>query len=314
MVDFAYLYRGLCGLSRAHRANSMAGHLGAAVVAGYLYGEDNADLAPDVGEAVGGYLDRLVAGEEPIWFDPDKTGITVSEMFAPWEPEEGDPAPVGDIAAALSGNIGEFRQSGHNVIFASLALRALSDHPRHATPAVVGGICRLIEGFDSSGGGRAYFGEERGWIEAADIPVDDSFPTYDTLEGMAALLLDELPDSPEDRRRGVGGPQHVVNHAAALIDLTAHGYGDLARQGFAAQRRHVQLWRALPKLTDELGPIVKAPLPPTDAEFWRTAEAKNESASLTHRIKTLYGFGRLMTVVEDAAAVRDATDKLQYLI
>ena len=44
MTDFKYLYLGLCGLARAHRANPMAGHLGAAVVAGYFFGEDNPDL------------------------------------------------------------------------------------------------------------------------------------------------------------------------------------------------------------------------------------------------------------------------------
>ena len=34
MVSFEYLYRGLCGMANAPRANSMAGHLGAAVIAG----------------------------------------------------------------------------------------------------------------------------------------------------------------------------------------------------------------------------------------------------------------------------------------
>ena len=48
MVDFEYLYKGLCGLARAYRANPMAGHLGAAVVAGYFFGEDQHDLPDEV--------------------------------------------------------------------------------------------------------------------------------------------------------------------------------------------------------------------------------------------------------------------------
>ena len=44
MVDFKYLYNGLCGLARAHTANAMAGHLGAAVVAGYFVGEELPEL------------------------------------------------------------------------------------------------------------------------------------------------------------------------------------------------------------------------------------------------------------------------------
>ena len=52
MVDFGYLYKGLCGLARAHRANAMAGHLGAAVVAGYLLGEDYGDLPREVDRGI----------------------------------------------------------------------------------------------------------------------------------------------------------------------------------------------------------------------------------------------------------------------
>ena len=44
MVDFDYLSKGLCALARAHRANTMAGHLGAAVVAGYFFGEEHHEL------------------------------------------------------------------------------------------------------------------------------------------------------------------------------------------------------------------------------------------------------------------------------
>lgn len=38
MIDFKYLYEGVCGPARAHRAGTMAGRLGAAVVAGYFFG------------------------------------------------------------------------------------------------------------------------------------------------------------------------------------------------------------------------------------------------------------------------------------
>ncbi len=314
MVDSAYLYRGLCGLSRAHRANSMAGHLGAAVVAGYFYGEDNSDLAPGVGEAIGRHLDRITGGAEEVWFDADAVGITVGEMFEEVTAEEADPDLTRGIATALTANIGELRQSGHNVIFASIALRALDDHPTYATPSLVGGICRLIDSFDGAGGGRGYYGEERGWLTAGDVPSDDAGPDYNTLEEMAATVVGELLAKAHERRRGFGTPHHVINHAAALVELSALGYDDLARQGLAAHRRHVQLWRTLPDLTEELGAPTKASLPPTDAAFWAAAPPDPKSAMLTHRIKTLYGLGRLMSVVEDAAAVRDATDKLQYLI
>ncbi|MEZ6107307.1 MAG: hypothetical protein R3B96_14610 [Pirellulaceae bacterium] len=62
MIDYAYLNRGLTGLAQAHRAGTMAGHLGAALVAGYLYGEDEPDLPAEVHRGIEGELERVVAG------------------------------------------------------------------------------------------------------------------------------------------------------------------------------------------------------------------------------------------------------------
>ncbi|MDA8974648.1 hypothetical protein N9F68_03470 [Akkermansiaceae bacterium] len=39
MIDFQYLSKGLNALARAHHMKSMAGHLGATVIAGYFIGE-----------------------------------------------------------------------------------------------------------------------------------------------------------------------------------------------------------------------------------------------------------------------------------
>ena len=69
MLDPEYLHRGLCGLARAHRANAMTGHLGAALIAGCLFREQHRDLDREVHDGIGGELDRIIAGEES-WFDP----------------------------------------------------------------------------------------------------------------------------------------------------------------------------------------------------------------------------------------------------
>ena len=83
MVNFEYLYKGLCGLARAHRANTMAGHLGAAVIAGYFFGEDHPDLDRKVYAGIEGELDRVLRGEESIWFNAKKAGITIPQLFEP---------------------------------------------------------------------------------------------------------------------------------------------------------------------------------------------------------------------------------------
>ena len=129
MVDFDYLYKGLCGLANAHKASALAGHLGAAVVAGYFWGEDLGGQDDAVYRGVEKELDRVMKGEEAFWFNSRKAGITAPELFKPLPEEEPQEALIADIAKALSSNIGKTRQSGHNVIFAAIAIRALHDHP-----------------------------------------------------------------------------------------------------------------------------------------------------------------------------------------
>ena len=63
MVNFEYLSKGLNALARAHHTSSMAGHLGAAVVAGYLIGEQRPDLDPEVCKGIEADLDRVMRGE-----------------------------------------------------------------------------------------------------------------------------------------------------------------------------------------------------------------------------------------------------------
>ena len=162
MVDFEYLYQGLCGLARVHRANTMAGHLGAAVVAGYFLGEDHPDFAEEVHSAVEKELDRIIRGEESLWFDSTKAGITAAELFEPFPDERPREEQIATIAEALSANIDKTRQSGHNVIFAAIAIRALHDHPRYATPSIIEGIRKLVEGFHGAVPGRGYYGKQRG--------------------------------------------------------------------------------------------------------------------------------------------------------
>ena len=70
MVAFDYLEKGLCALARAHRVNTMAGHLGAAVVAGYFVSEQHPDLDEKVCAGIEGELDRILRGESV--FSPRK--------------------------------------------------------------------------------------------------------------------------------------------------------------------------------------------------------------------------------------------------
>ena len=87
----------------------MAGHLGAAVIAGYFFGEDHPDVDSEVIAAIERDLNRITGGEESIWFDPKKAGITAEELFKPFPKEQGREALIDSVAKALAANIGKTR-------------------------------------------------------------------------------------------------------------------------------------------------------------------------------------------------------------
>ena len=316
MVEFEYLYRGLCGMANAPRANSMAGHLGAAVIAGYFLGEDHPDLEDAVFKAIARDLNRITGGEESIWFDPKKAGISAAELFKPFAEEKPQIESIDTLARALEANIGKARQSGHNVIFASIAIRALRGHEQHASPTLVTGIEKLITSFNDQHPGRGYFGKERGWLIGNKAPLADAeeTPEYESLDAMAETVIDQLIATASERRRGFGGLFHLINHAAALTELDGHGYAKLAQKGLSAHRQHLRLYRALPNLEDELGKLEASALDPFEPEYWKKTESKQWGAWLTHRIKTLYGFHTLMRFIEDKGKREKALKQFRYLM
>ena len=316
MVEFSYLYKGLCGLARAHRANSMAGHLGAAVAAGYFFGEEFPDLDDAVVKAVERDLDKIISGEEAFWYKPEKAGIRIAELFEPFREEDSQEDQVSRITQALARNIDKLRESGHNVIFASIAIRALRGHPVYATPGIIGGIEKLIASFDDATPGQGYFGKEKGWIKGQHVQLEDDsdFPPYQSISELAEVVVDELILSAAVRRQGFGGLFHIINHAQALTELSRFGHEDLAKRGFAAHHHHVRLWRTLPDMEKELGALKQAQHDPLTAVYWRESGPSQWSAHLTHRIKTLYGFFSLLRLIESSNKRKEAEKKFRYLM
>ena len=272
MVNFDFLGKGLNALARAYRVNAMSGHLGAAVVAGYFIAEQHPDLDDKVYEGIERSLGRIIQGESV--FGPKKNSpITVAEMFAAFPKEKPNENLIGGIAEALAENISQARQSGHNVIFASIAIRALKDHPDFATPQVTDGIRKLIRSFNGATPGNGYYGKAKGRIDGRKVPLpeDDKFPPYADLSAMAEVVFDELIEHADDRRVGFGGLVHIINHAAALAELSRYGFPELAKKGLAGHHQHVALWKTLPDVAGEPGeksPVKEEHNPRTPA-YWQ---------------------------------------------
>jgi hypothetical protein len=318
MIDFEYLSRGLNAMARAHQMSSMAGHLGASLVAGYFVGEQRPGLEPEVYAGIEDDLVRVMRGESVFGKKMSKNArIADSELFEPFPKQKPDETLIDGIAEALAKNIDEPRQSGHNVIFASIAIRALKEHPEFATASVVDGICKLIGLFNGATPGNGYYGKEKGRIHGNKIklPEVDDFPHYKDVVEMADVVLDELiAQDPKVVRQGYGGLVHINNHAAAIADLVDYGYAELVPVALKSHHWHVRLYRDLPNVAEELGPLKMSKNAPHASGYWTSGEVPYDRALLTHRVKTMFGFDELVALVEDDSKRELAYQKLRYLM
>ena len=317
-IDEFFLQRGLNALARAHHMSSMAGHLGASLIAGYFVGEQRRSLDPAVYRGIEGDLARVIRGESVFGKKMSKKStLSDAELFEPFPKQKPDETLIDGIAEGLEKGIDKPRQSGHNVIFASLAIRALKQHPDFAAPAIVDGIRRLIALFANQTPGSGYYGTKLGRIHGNKItlPEDDGTPAYNDIDSMVIAVLDEAIElTPEIHRSGYGGLVHVINHAAAIVDLADCGYDELAQRAIHSHRHHLRLWRNLPNVADEKGPMQVSKFTPHVAEYWKSGSVPYDRALLTHRVKTMFGFDELAAAVDNQAKEKAAYDKLRYLM
>jgi hypothetical protein len=315
MIAAKYLSKGLCAMARAHQVNLMCGHLGAAVAAGYFIGELHPNLDERVFIGVEAELERIIHGES-VFSPGEDAGITANELFAPFPNQSPQVDLIEGFVDALQQNIDETRESGHNVIFASIAIRAFKDHPELAAPAVVDGIRKLILGFNTASPGSGFYGIAKGRIDGREVPLvkDEGFPPYANLAQMANTVLDELIENGAQRRVGYGGLVHVINHAAALTELARYGYPELAQRGLRAHHQHLQLLRSLPDMSAEFDAGTPPEEDPRTAAFWESGHLRRNPAFLTHRIKTIYGFDTLIQLVEDSQKHQLGNQMLLHLM
>ena len=163
-------------------------------MAGYFCGEDMPQLDGIVTTGIEGELNRIIQGEEQ-WFDPQKVGLTARQLFEPLPEESPQTETIVTITDALSANVDRVTTSRDTIRFSLRSpSAALRDHPALATPAVIEGIRQLIAGFNNSGPGRGYYGQESGWILGHDVVLaeENDFPPYDDQVAMTHVVMDEL--------------------------------------------------------------------------------------------------------------------------
>ena len=179
------------------------------------------------------------------------------------------PKGIEDMVLALSRHGQQLKQSGHNTIFAALALRALKDHPELATQKIVHGLKRLMQQFDQAPPGKGYFGKAQGWLTKSNhvgcVAEKNPFISMDqAIQEVMELCERGHPTS-------TGFWRLVSSHQPySCPAVTApHGMGKPMPIGLKTLQ-HLEYYLALPDLTDELGSLQRASVDPRQWSGWLT--------------------------------------------
>jgi hypothetical protein len=271
-IPISYLETGLAALANTWRGYWGNGHYGAAVIAAYFFARE-ADLDEPSCRAIRTELDAFQeAAPASFDFDPPK--------------EEATPERVPEIAKSLEEGIDHCRGAGHDVIFASLAMKAFRHAPALAKPTWIDGILELDRHL------REHFSPDPGadWNRAHPLPVAQT--PQEMLESAFACF--ERVSS-----FGAVGMIHAVTHADAVAELWEMGYESLGERGSVSVGIHVNLDPAPPS-----PPVVLAapsPESPLEQRFWENPAVRKETWGFRgHTFKFPYSYYRRRGAIRDA--------------
>ncbi len=175
MLNESYLAQGLTAMSRVEGAAWPMAHFGAAVIAAFYLSRDPRFEAPVIA-AIERQTDLMIARH--------------AEAFRPEPLENPDSSLLPQVVEALDVHIDRLSHIGHNVIYATLAIKALQDCPSLMTPRIAGNIKRLIFSFT----GAPLNNTDMLGIDAGSIRLDpgDDIPEYTTPGIIAESALREF--------------------------------------------------------------------------------------------------------------------------
>jgi hypothetical protein len=238
----------VCGVGNAYFNDK---HWGAAVIAaGLLAGEQ--PLSPAARSALIVQAERL-ADSKAEWFPL---------------PIDAGPGETADVVAALAKSAASLNVLGHDTIFATLALRAMSDQPELATSANVEALVSMIEFASTLGPG----GPFAGWDDPAMVRVHggDEIPGIETMGELAmsaATVFAGVGTVYDGLDRGV--VQHVLTHAHALTELHRLGHTRVVSSGIEAHRTYRKLLTRRPSVGEHALPRA-APSPAfLSVQYWQ---------------------------------------------
>jgi len=275
----SYLELGLAGLARAHDAgDANGGHFGAGLIAAYLLSADH-QLAPATVAGLGDQAERFIARNR--------------RFLTPY-PDSGAPlgAAEGRVIAALETTIDRLCAIGHNVIFATMAIRALRCLGRDPGAGQTASLCALISDL-SSPVTRAMA------IDLSDMDVATMTPYRDSAE-VAVTALREMPKFARIYAGFYSGwVGHVLTLGHAVVELDRLGYPELARRAHRPHRLLVaQAARLYRYPADGLVESECIPWSPLQPEFWCRDYAGNNWA-FAHTFKYPLAYFAMRPAIAD---------------
>jgi hypothetical protein len=286
------LLEGLDGMSRVADAHDtfVGGHNAAAVMASAFFCREQK-------------LDNRTQKEILSLIE---TRLLKSSIYAPRPKETADPELIGTLVKDLDAGIDTLRQSGHNIIFTNICLKALREVPEAATPERIDGLRKMVQSFGSR--------------RSAGPPLENK-ATYVDLRDESRFIhfvFDEYLKAMDLYRNGRGYhgfAAHLLTAGHALIELRRMGYRETADKGVEAYWQFVKQARDGADLGGEkVGSAPPHALTPLTQDYWIVQEQRQTSVIVSsHLVKYPYSFFALAKELHDDALKQRVLDSIYYL-
>ncbi|PQO46195.1 hypothetical protein [Blastopirellula marina] len=283
-TDPRLMLLGINALSRAATMNYFAdGHRGASMISAYLLCTEN-NLPPAI-------LARMSEMFDLNW--------AKKKLCEPFPEADPDPKGVEKVRLALLDGGPVLRQVGHDVIFASLAIKTFRAQPQWATPERVEGVCQLIRSF-------------KPWRDI-DPAADVDPPPFSDEAAASKFILAEA-NSAIDRFRGYGQgfAGHMLTFGQALVELAELGEEELAEGCRTAFRKYVTVTRKGPEGdARRIADHGQSQLRPNELEYWE--KRGDKTLGIGHVFKYPYGYYYLLAKANNEA-LTDSLDAKAHLL
>jgi hypothetical protein len=235
-----------------------------------------------------------------------KARLLTKPIYAPREEEPADQQLVDSLVTDLDAGIDTLRQSGHNIIFAVISLKALQAAPEAATPARVNGLRKMVQSFGTNRRPQDPLENQETFIDLSDEQQFIRFVFEEYLKALELYLVGK-------GHHGFAG--HVLTIGHALVELDRMGHKETARKGVEAYWQFVRQAR---DGADLGGENVKAPPQPRHSpltrDYWIDQEKRQRGEIVSsHLIKYPYSFYALAKEVRDDDLKKRIFEKLYHL-